>query len=492
MSQGPLKLRWELSSGIWQSDEKIGYRFLGDSKQDISRNIDPILCKQFFNLPFLKVNNKVFPPEFLYDPDSGVKLTVNDVEKADYWLAPYGYSASVMEEAAVSSNNGLQLSDQLKQLKTTPKSISDVAEQEIQFPLAGLFEFFSVKANTTHAQLFAYNKTNGSLSLYAEHSEEWLEIKAAKSRMAACPTAMYDHWKMLGFQINEKEHQMYIPTVEGLACLTINALALSYTVHYHTIQGMCLSSPVFWQKCILVVMLVENEVCIVDILNGKKIPINSHQILNTPIYFEKAVYDSSQVIWVGENGQLVLSIDINHELSAEYDLWRGCVPDFRFGAPYRDNAGRFYQLMTLRDETKGLWGYIQLNDQQQLIQPTSVRFTTGHEKYSFEDKISGDIWEESLHSVENKKMTVPVIEDKKKQLVLGFIFDSESNRGITEILKDKSMQDIILFMDSHSVFQRIHRVRVKEPLTSRFFYHKNHLYFYNPSLKVILGWEAQK
>ena len=47
----------------------------------------------------------------------------------------------------------------------------------------------------------------------------------------------------------------------------------------------------------------------------------------------------------------------------------------------------------------------------------------------------------------------------------------------------------MLFMDTHDGLIDFHRVQVEKPLQSRFFIHQNILYFYNPSLNEILGWE---
>lgn len=491
MSQFQLNVRWELSSGIWQLDEKVGFKFLGRSMKDLSRNLDPLLCQQFFNLPFLNAKKKVFPPEFQYDPDSGEKLEIESLNKQCYWLAPCGYNLNAHEDGLISSSNGLQLSEQLRQLKQAPKSISDIAEVQVLLPQAGLFEFFSIKASTPFPQLIALNKANGSLYLYNEHRGDWLELVAKGLRMAACPPALLEHWQMVGFEPQADLHEVYFPTVHGLARLVVDAINLNYTVSYLDIKGTCLSPPVFWQKHLLVIMLVDDELKVVDVLSSEIFEISSPETLNTELYFEKVVYDSSCVIWVGKFGQLILNIDTEHVLSAHYDLWRGVEPDFRFGSPYLDSTGNFYQLFKVLDPTKKPWGYIQLKDLEQRLQSSSVRFTTGHEKYSFEDKIEGDIWEESIHSVENKKIIVPMIEDKKKNLVLGFKFDSDTNLGIEDNLENKSMQDIILFIDSYDKFQEIHRVRVKAPLKSRFFYHKNHVYFYNPSLKELFGWEVE-
>ena len=121
-------------------------------------------------------------------------------------------------------------------------------------------------------------------------------------------------------------------------------------------------------------------------------------------------------------------------------------PDFRFGAPYLDRMGKFYQLCQNANEG---WIYLELNASNAAIQmKSSFRFTTGRVKYSFQDAILGDIWTESGGGSQDQKLMVPLIEDPHQQHVLGFRFEEDSSQPIDYKLTTEIAQDIILFLQS--------------------------------------------
>ena len=69
------------------------------------------------------------------------------------------------------------------------------------------------------------------------------------------------------------------------------------------------------------------------------------------IYFEKVVYDTRRIIWVGTSGQLILKYKISDDeaLNIVYKMWLpSYTPDFRFGAPYDDQKGSFINLVKLK------------------------------------------------------------------------------------------------------------------------------------------------
>lgn len=490
MNQDQENSKWELSSGVWQLNEKIGFKLLSRSNLSISDRLDPFIIQQLLNSPSL--DGQMFPPEFKYHPETGVKLNQNKVSTEHYWLGAYGNNIDVLGQAKGSKDNGLQLSKKIRSLTTYPNDPRDAAVKQIDFKIPGRFEFLSVCAGTLYPQLIALNKINGSLYLLNEKQQEWEPLDASSLRLAECPAELLQAWQAVSFFNKEtNQHELYLPTSKGLACLAIQGFELSYEVKYIFPNGVCLSRPVYWNKRLVVPMFVDQQVKIVDALNNEVIHIETNVgVLSTGIYFEKAVYDSQSLIWVGKTGQLILHIDTEHQLSARFEQWLPNIqPDFRFGAPYLDSVGKFYQLCQNNDDR---WAYIELNSNQS-IKPikSAFRFTTGRIKYSFEKSLPDEIWAESSASAHNQKIMVPLIEDEDTGSVLGFRFEEDSSQSIISKLDDTSAQDIVLFLDSHNHHGLIYRVSVKKPLESRFFYHHNTLYFYNPSLHALLGWEAQ-
>lgn len=488
MKQGNIKSIWNLESGYWSADSKYGYTLdqVNERKVDFASN--RFLSKQLLGASIS--NGKIYPPEFKFDPETGEKLTFAKDSNSDVWLPPLGKSVNSTDSSQGDSHNGLQLSRQLRKIKHVPENISDQPQKEIRREqLKGYFEFLSIHCSTKKSQLIALSKNKAEIFILHEHENVWLELHPQSARLAECSDSLLQYWQVVAFYDESKmQHQIYLPTKQGLARLTIDGLSLTYHVEYIVENCECLGSPVYWNQMVLTPILLNGKLNIIDGIS-KKIIYSSEKIEKA--YFVKAVYDTKNLIWIGDNGQLILSPETNGQnISVKHQYWLPVLkPDFRFGAPFFDNFGHFYQLCH-KEET---YCYVRLNldDTEQKFIASSFRFTTGHIAYNFENKVKGSIWEESGHSVDNQKILVPLIEDRDKGLVLGFQFESNLNEAIDQKLTNTKEQDIVLFLDSHEKFTPIHRVSVRNPLESRFFYHQDHLYFYNPSLGNLLGWEVE-
>ncbi|NNG81405.1 hypothetical protein [Acinetobacter sp. ANC 5378] len=483
------KLEWELPSGTWLQNEKNGYKLHRRPNVKVPSHMHSGLLKQLLNLPSFE--GQIFPPEFKYHPSTGNALIPSNQQSDHYWLGAYGNSIDLSNQPKPARQNGLQLNENLRLLKQFPEDVSAAAPQHIGFDLPGSYEFLSICIGTPYQQLIALNKIDGALYLLNEELNTWQPLEAIGLLLAPCPQPLLQSWQVVSFLNTEKnQHQLYIPTTRGLACLTIQGLELTYKVDYHSQHGVCLSSPTYWNKRLIVPMFVNQQVKIVDILSQQVIETSMLGHLGEALYFERVVYDPQYLIWVGSTGQLVLHIDAEHNLTCCYEQWLPNIkPDFRFGAPYLDRMGKFYQLCQKADEG---WIYLELNAPITAMQmKSSFRFTTGRVKYSFQDIIKEEIWTESGNSAQDQKIVVPFIEDPNHQYVLGFRFEENSSQSIDYKLSTESAQDIILFLDTPNHPGLIHRISVKKPLDSRFFYHRDHLYFYNPNLTELSGWEVQ-
>ncbi|UUS60114.1 MULTISPECIES: hypothetical protein [unclassified Acinetobacter] len=487
------KAVWNLASGIWVQDDQVGYILKSTPNLNVENHVNPHFVQQLLNLPTLA--GKVYPPEFLYDPETGTPLEKKQVDSEAYWLPPYGQGRHYDDNRQSMDSHGLQLSHQLKKLKNEPQIDAD-AEQKIKMPPRGIFEFVSIKASTEIPQLVAYNKINGNLLIWSQNNQEWLELKAVAHRLEGCPEQLEEYLQLLGV-VNEAGVQtLYIPTKAGLARVIIDGLSLSYRAEYVTpSNSLCLGTPVYWNKTILIPILIADQVKLFNVSNQASIMLD-HTI--SEMYFEKVVYDTSRIIWVGTSGQLIVKYKSSDDevLNAIYKIWvPSYTPDFRFGAPYDNQKGSFYQFGTTQNNEKGPLCYIELDSEDQfdksLEKSPSFRFTTGLSKFALDGKleIKQDIWKETSAVESTHRFTVPMIEDEKKQLIFGFSFDTETNVGIEQKLADDTKQDIKLFIDTHDGLIDFHRVQVEKPLQSRFFIHQNVLYFYNSSLTDILGWE---
>lgn len=483
------KTVWNLASGTWMRDETVGYILKSTPNSNVENHVNPHFVQQMLNLPTLA--GKVYPPEFLYDPETGTPLEKKQVDSEAYWLPPYGQGRHYDDNRQYMDSHGLQLSHQLKKLKNEPQIDADT-EQKIKMPPRGIFEFVSIKASTDIPQLVAYNKINGNLLIWSQDNQEWLELKAVERRLERCPEKLEEYLQLLGVVNDAGIQCLYIPTKAGLARVTIEGLSLTYRAEYITpLNSPCLGTPVYWNKKILIPILSDDQVKIFDVTNQIEILLNEQ---TSEVYFEKVVYDTRRIIWVGTSGQLILKYKISDDeaLNIVYKMWLpSYTPDFCFGAPYDDQKGSFYQFGKTQSNEKGPLCYIELDSEDQLEKTPSFRFTTGVSKFGLDGKLENkqDIWKEASVVESIHRFTVPMIEDEKKELILGFSFDTDTNIGIEQKLADDTKQDIKLFIDTHDGLIDFHRVQVEKPLQSRFFIHQNVLYFYNPSLNDILGWE---
>ena len=487
------KTVWHLASGTWMQDETVGYILKSTPNSNVENHVNPHFVQQMLNLPTL--SGKIYPPEFFYDPETGTPLEIKQIDSEAYWLPPYGQGRHYIDNRQYMDSHGLQLTHQLKKLKNEPQSDAE-AEHKIKMPPRGIFEFVSIKAGTDIPQLVAFNKIHGNLLIWNHNNQGWLELNAVTRRLERCPEQLEEHLQLLGI-VNEADVQtLYIPTKVGLARVIIDGLSLSYRAEYVTPpNSLCLGTPVYWNKMILIPILIADQVKLFNVSNQESIMLD-HTI--SEMYFEKVVYDTRRIIWIGTSGQLIVKYNISsdEELNAIYKIWvPSYKPDFRFGAPYDDQKGSFYQFGTTENNEKGPLCYIELDSEDQfdksLEKTPSFRFTTGLSKFGLDGKleIKQDIWKEASAVETTHRFTVPMIEDEKKQLIFGFSFDTETNVGIEQKLAEDTKQDIKLFIDTHDGLIDFHRVQIEKPLQSRFFIHQHVLYFYNPSLNDILGWE---
>ena len=481
-------LSWNLESGTWLENKALGYSLTEFNKGKVGNISDPFLLKQLVGIS-RSVKGKVFPPEFKHDPETGEKLVIEKPLSNRVWLAPLG---SNIEQAKQTNNenNGLQFSAQLRNLKQPPKEISDAAQKEIDCSkLKGAFEFFSIYCSTGIPQLIAICKNKKELWILTENKtgNDWVNLKAKGLALAECPTELIEYWHATTFYDDEKrQHKLYIPTVLGLACLSVDAFSQTYHVEYLTEGGPCLGNAIYWREKLLVPILIQNKLEVVDALSGEPYRLKTGSL--GEMYFLKTVYDLNQLIWIGQNGQLIIEVNETQEIHAEYLPWLPSIkPDFRFGAPYLDRDGYFHQLCDKGDELC----YVQLSNKVQNAKNTNFRFTTGKTAYYFRNKIEGNIWEEPKGELDDQTIFVPLIENPKNELLLGFQFESDTSEPIREKLDSELQQSIILFLDSYAKTTLIHRISVKNPLASRYFYHQDYLYFYNPNLEKLVGWEAE-
>ena len=275
------KVVWNLASGTWVQDDKVGYTLKNTPNLRIADHVNPHFVKQLLNLPSLGA--KMYPSEFLYDPETGKRLEKAKINSDSYWLAPYGQSLHYDDGRQYVDNHGLQLSSQLKELERKP-DVSNDALLKIKMPPRGIFEFVSIKTGTDIPQLIALNKVNGSLSIWSQYNNEWLDLSNQGPRLERCPEPIEEYLHLLGVMSADGTPHLYIPTKAGLARVIIDGLSLRYQTQYVTEHNPCLGMPVYWNKKILQPMLINNQLQVVDVLTRQ-----TSVVVNNPaseIYFE--------------------------------------------------------------------------------------------------------------------------------------------------------------------------------------------------------------
>lgn len=361
-------------------------------------------------------------------------------------------------------------------------------------------EFFSICVGTDTPQLIALNKSkDDEIFLLLEATKEWVGLKNTGRGLVRCPEQWRDYWGLEAFyQKTTQQHILLLPTVRGLAELSIDGQKLQYTVDYCGL-GQCLGKPIYWNNCIYVPIDNAGKVQIFN-YTDQKVELTTD--INTQ-YFNRAVFESQTVlIWLSDNGQLILEKDVvEGNLSSKFISWLPTLkPDFRYGAPYLNEY--LYQLCW--HEEKQQYSYMRLNSQNNNEMPQiclSPRFTTGSMAYSLEGRISDrrdnkgrKIWN-SLTQIneQNDGLFVPLMEDQdlNRELVLGIVFKFGGDRSIADIFNQQPEQHVRFRLNKIDGKEDFFSGQFSDPIRkSRFFYHHNYLYFYHQDRHVLQGWEV--
>jgi len=433
---------------------------------------------------------RAFPLEFEFDPDSGQSLPSPATNLQDAWIPPFGGKGP---DAA----RGLRMTGTpLSLVPSRTRNESDDPEHTLPLPPAGRYEFFGVpSASGSSRELIALAPEQGVAYLWLPSTGAWAALEQLDGGFLADSPLPHDAWRCELVHDQDGMPRIFLPTGNGIACLEPDLLRLGYHVRYVG-DGACLGAPILWRDEVwAVIRLATGRVCLqaanISTANaGGTLELDEvvpDEMFSAPVCVRR------QVVWPGQRGRIVLEIQANGSLAAQYRPWpEGVTPKFIFGSPYLSREGQLWQACWLdREEAHG---YLRLDgkDAERRI-ASAPRTCTGHINYRLASRMKLPPWDEPEHGsdADARAIFVPILESTVDAAVLGVRI--ETTEGLEEtVTSGERVRAILELQSDRHAEVRLFTLNVPSPWLGRAFVHDRKLWFYHPELRQIAGWELER
>lgn len=488
---------WMLESGAWCPAASLsGFEHVTTSQghaaagQLSGQDLQQLLClPHSAGDPFTW-----FPPEFRFDPQSGESLQLAPADAAlSTWVPGFGHSA-LQHPTDIT---GLRQTAQPLLLKNLAgRQDTDSADQLLKPPALGDFEFFSVPAGTQIPVLLALDPAKGSLYAWLPASAEWALLRHPHNHLLAeCEQARGASWRAEVSIQAAGLSRLFVPTQEGLACITPDVPGLAFEVSYVG-QAPAVGSPIRWMEQIWAPLRTADGmlqfVCSDtqgQALSEATLPATalppSLGALQTP------VADARRAMWLCDAGRLVLSRRSTGGVDASFVPWpQGLVPAFDFGAPYHASNGELWQLCW--NQTERAYEYLNLSSSQEMRMPAlQPRMCTGSVNYRYSKRQRTDPWEEPEQGHDSAEVAtmLPMLESSASERILGLRLENTS--GLASMLRSTERMRASLVIDEGARQTAFFIINVPAPWRLRWFVHGGVLWAFHPQLQQINGWELQ-
>lgn len=495
--------RWQLRSGTWDRDpETENWRLAANahgtaasdrlSTEDVGHMIGA--CRDTETGDWL-------PPDFSYSPRSGSPLQVTISSLDSPWVPPFG--APALSDLSVSSARGLRHTTVPLAVAKSSASFDRPRNADSTLPALppGQYRFLVHKFDTASPALMAIEPTQGRMLVLLPESKAWAELEpAGEGGESLAPAgANLRGWRMEAVHASHRL-TLYMPTERGLAAVRPTLIGLSYTVAYDG-SGAALGGPVAWAVDVcLPVLGAEGGVDLAGRRRTRRGPLVLRSGAPVPrIGFEAPVFDSLQVIWPSEEGQLVMRLNPNGERRAEWVPWpKESSPAFEFGCPYVSQSGAFWQLCRTADGES--FEYVQMG--QAIPQRVAVkvpRLGTGLVSYLNAQRIDGDPWTDAgagagasdASDDASTEIVLPLIESKFERAVVGLRIDAP--QGVAALLDsgDQQHHAVLQVQPEHGPAMPFGALDVARPWLASVFVYQAHLWVYHPELPQVPGWKLE-
>lgn len=482
---------WALPSGTWTRNAETGAFSLLVSS--LGNAPSPLLSEGDISHALVasvsdSSRGAVFPPEFNFDPDTGLSLNRITDASDPLWIGPYGASRAKAGTRAV---RGLRQSSILLSLRRQrARRVEDDSDRKLKLPPAGRYEFFSIPAGTVASSLLAIDPSKGHVYVWLDQGARWEAMEHIDGGMLAETRIDRVDWRAEA-AVDALTARVFLSTDDGLACLVPDAVGLSFKVSYHG-GSPALASPVQFGDHIWAPLgTAKGAITFVGLdLEGA----SSTQVelrddaLDSLGRIAAPVTNASDIIWVTERGQLLLQRKASGVLEGSFEPWPEFIePALRFGSPYLSSDGLLWQLCI--DERSGTFVYAKLgrgNWETRDAQPP--RLSSGNFNFRFSTKYRTAPWIEPEHGDDSASDSVvmPVIESVENFTVFGIKF--KSTKGIESLLSQSERTRVVLIVDDANTQTEFGTLTVPDPLELRLFVHDAHLWAYHPDHTRLEGW----
>jgi hypothetical protein len=441
-----------------------------------------------------------FPPEFSYSPRTGARLQGTVAPFGSAWVPPYG-AAPVSDLGEPLSNGLWQTPNPLIVRSSGLDGMQATADRSLPPLPPGRFHFLVHRFDVASPILMAIDARHGRLLVLLPESRRWVALEHPAGGLLT--GAGHERgWRMEVVE-GSVDATLYLPTVRGLAAVTPTLVGLSYRVAYLN-EGQALGGPVAWTDRIWAPALgADGRVKLVGKPKGLDKALELQTGAPAPAHgFESPVFDSRRVIWLSEEGHLVLRLDSRAGMQAEWIGWpEGLRPRFAAGCPHRAASGEFWQLCS--GSTEEAYEYVQLGHAAgsagDHAWPGTVpvdhpRLTTGGVSYLGRQRIDGEPWSQPQHEEAgtSPEVVVPLIESASRRAVIGLrIAAPQGALALLETDRERHLAVLQLEADSSPGVLALGAFTAARPWTATLFVHDEHLWMHHPELSQAMGWKLE-
>ena len=205
----------------------------------------------------------------------------------------------------------------------------------------------------------AVEPDKGALFVWLHAGKRWEPLSHETGGSLADSSVRAEHWRSELIQ-DGVNTVLYLPTSAGLAVVRPRCTALSFAVSYLG-NGAVVGAPVVWGGEVWAPMRDTSGGIAVVAVSTPNQQLRSYQcsMLLPEGTLGAPVCDPQQIIWPGQDGQVVVRKGPDGSALCTWVPWPVNVrPAFSFGCPYLSATGRFWQLCwSQRDES---YVYVQM------------------------------------------------------------------------------------------------------------------------------------
>lgn len=505
---------WDLGNEQWSRDaatgrfEVVSFRGQGPpSSQWLAADIGRLVGARFGRISS-PAEAEIFPSGFARSPLTGAALTPATPTDPRAWLPPYGENEPTeigfLGLARTAAGMVLDLD------RYSPEETADLSRDvglepadTLPLPDVGSYFFALGRFGCVAPTLVAIEYSKGLLFAWAPGSRAWVELVAKDEALPECSLAR-EAWGAQIVLLREHESwSLVLPTDAGLAVVSLNLLALSYSVRL--IDGRCIGAPLLIGDSVATPVTTTTGVQQLLLLN-KRNPTDIRRwdlpppLLGAPgLGFRKAFADRRVAVWLSSAGQLVCRpVEAADRNRLSFVPWpTNMEPRFEFGAPYLSTTGRLWQLS--RNMQSGAYQYVQLCHANPEVQPVqSPRLSTGGTVFHLESQLRGEPWQDSeSEDASASELLIPLLESVLSKSVLRVRVAEGGSMSTARLLTSPERYRVLFELEGVRNGQpsttRFHGAQMSRPWLTEAFLFEDRLYLYHPDISSgIPGWTLRQ